>query len=101
MAQSTRAGSTRTASTEALAAACRAHPWRAGAGGAGASYYVRKDESLISAARHTTLLPLVMAGDYQAASREIDQVLAVTGAADRDPGVDVLQDGPARPGQDL
>ena len=189
MAQSTRAGSTRTASTEALAAACSAHPWRTVAAWAGVllvalalivlflggslttdadltgnpeskraelllqdrlrggeeepireivivhsreltvddpafgefvgrlgkdlaalgsgvlaggtSYYVSKDESLVSADRHTTLLPLVMAGDYQAASSEIDQVLAVTGAADRDPGFDVLQYGLASLGKDF
>ncbi len=189
MAQSTRAGSTRTASTEALAAACSAHPWRtvaawarvllvalalivlflggslttdadltgnpeskraesllqdrlregeeepireivivhsreltvddpafgefvgrlgkdlAALGGgvlAGeTSYYVSKDESLVSADRHTTLLPLVMAGDYQAASSEIGRVLAITRLADRDPGFEVLEYGLASLGKDF
>jgi len=44
----------------------------------GTSYYVMKDESFVSADRHTTIIPFVMAGDQETANDNIDAVLPIT-----------------------
>ena len=67
----------------------------------GTSYYVTGDESLVSADRHTTLVPLVMAGGYEEAADAVGAVLDVTRAAGADPRFDVLQNGLASVGKDF
>ncbi|MCC6224646.1 MAG: MMPL family transporter [Thermoleophilia bacterium] len=67
----------------------------------GTSYYLTRDESLVSADRRTTLLPLVLAGGYEEAADAVGSVLRVTRAADVDPRFDVLQNGLASVGKDF
>lgn len=67
----------------------------------GTSYYVTGDESLVSADRRTTLVPLVMTGDYEEAAAAVGAVLDVTRAAGADPRFDVLQNGLASVGKDF
>ena len=65
------------------------------------SYYQTPSPLLVSDDRHTTIVLLVMTGDFDQASDVIDQVLDVTRAADTAPDFDVLQNGLASVGKDF
>jgi len=67
----------------------------------GTHYYQFRDESLVSADRHTTILPFIMAGDYDDASDNIGQVHEVIGEADGESGFQVLITGEASVGEDF
>jgi RND superfamily putative drug exporter len=60
-----------------------------------ASAFKGGDDSLISADGHTTILPIVMAGDLTQADQNIDQVHAIVHAADGKAGLDTLVTGTA------
>jgi len=60
-----------------------------------ASYYASGGPALASADRHTTILPIVMAGDLTHAEKNIDKVHAVVSAADGIGGVTTLITGTA------
>jgi RND superfamily putative drug exporter len=64
-------------------------------------YYQFGDESLVSADRHTTILPLVMAGTTDDASQNINQVHEVVHEADQTSGIQVLITGDASMGNDF
>jgi RND superfamily putative drug exporter len=51
----------------------------------GHNYYESGDSSLVSADRHTTILPFVMAGQDEDAADNVDKILAITSAADTSP----------------
>ena len=67
----------------------------------GISYYQTGDPSMVSADRHTTIMPLVMAGRVSDATRNIDQVHEVTGAAAQRSGFTVITTGAASSGEDF
>jgi RND superfamily putative drug exporter len=67
----------------------------------GASFYQTGDESLVSADRRTTILPLVMAGDETQADENIDDVLAVARGANGVDGFQVLVTGGASINKDF
>ena len=48
----------------------------------GQNFYDTGDESLVSADKHTTIIPVVMAGDDIDATDNVDKVLAITDEAD-------------------
>ena len=60
-----------------------------------ASYYRGGGKALVSADRHTSILPIVMAGDLTQAEKNIDKVHAVVHAADGKGGFDTLVTGTA------
>ena len=60
-----------------------------------ASYYAGGGPALASADRHTTILPIVMAGDLTHAEKNIDKVHAVVSAADGKGGFTTLITGTA------
>ena len=61
----------------------------------GLNYYLTGDESLVSADRTTTILPMVMAGELDEAIESIEEVLHITGAEDGKDGFRVLLGGEA------
>ncbi len=61
----------------------------------GTNYYQRKDETLVSSDRRTTILPFVLAGTPADAKSEIGQVLDVAERADGSGGYHVLVSGGA------
>ncbi|MFQ5794969.1 MAG: MMPL family transporter [Candidatus Bipolaricaulia bacterium] len=67
----------------------------------GINYYLIGDESLVSADRHTTILPLIMAGTLDDASENIDQLHDVIRAADGKDGFQTLITGMASVGLDF
>jgi len=67
----------------------------------GTYYYQAKDESLVSADRHTTILPLVMTGTLADAEKNIDKLREVTAAASERTGYQVLTTGAASNGQEF
>lgn len=67
----------------------------------GTNYYQARDESLVSDDRHSTVLPFAMAGDFEAADNNIDQVLDVVRRADGESGFEVLITGGASIGKDF
>lgn len=67
----------------------------------GTNYYQARDEALVSEDRHTTILPFAMAGDFEAADNNIDQVLNVVRRADGENGFEVLITGGASIGKDF
>jgi len=60
-----------------------------------ASYYRGEGKTLASADGHTTILPIVMAGDLALAEKNIDKVHAIVHAADGKGGFDALITGTA------
>jgi RND superfamily putative drug exporter len=66
----------------------------------GTNYYQSGDESLVSADRRTTILPLSMAGTFEDAGDNIDEVLDVVDAVETD-GFQVLIAGNASMGKDF
>ncbi len=91
---------TATASDPAFRAAVLALQGRIAALGPGvvdsvASAYNGGGATLISADHHTTILPIVMAGDLTQAEKNIDKVHAVVHAADGRAGLDTLITGTA------
>ncbi len=67
----------------------------------GTYYYQAHDESLVSPDRHTTILPLFMAGKLADAEKNIDKVREVTGRAAERSGFDVITTGAASNGSDF
>jgi putative drug exporter of the RND superfamily len=67
----------------------------------GFSYLIFPEPSLISADRQATIMPFVMAGSFDDADRNIDQVLAVVEEADGQDGFEVLVTGGASIGHDF
>lgn len=67
----------------------------------GTNYYVKRNKLLVSADRHATTLPFVMTGDQDTASDNIDGVLEVVKAANRDPEFEVSTAGDASIGKDF
>ena len=67
----------------------------------GTHYYQFGNESLVSADRHTTILPFIMAGDFNDASDNIGQVHEVVGEADGEGSFQVLITGEASIGDDF
>ena len=61
----------------------------------GLNYYLAGDESLVSANRTTTIMPIVMAGDVDLAIDNIEQVARITEGADGTDGFRVLVGGEA------
>ncbi len=61
----------------------------------GVHYYLTGDESLVSADRHTTILPLVMAGDVATAGKNISKVHDLVSAANNQSDFEVLLTGQA------
>ena len=68
---------------------------------AGTSFYEAGDGRLVSADRRTTLLPLLMTGEFEDAADNIDEVLDVTRAAATDARFEVVQVGPASVSNDF
>jgi RND superfamily putative drug exporter len=66
----------------------------------GTTFYRSGDESLVSDDRHITILPFAMAGTFEDAGDNIDEVLDVLGAAETD-GFEVLIAGHASMGEDF
>ncbi len=67
----------------------------------GATYYQTQDPSLVSADKHTTIIPFVMAGDHTTAEDNIGEVIAVVEDADGANGFDVLVAGGASINEDF
>ncbi len=67
----------------------------------GTNYYAKRNLLLVSADRHTTILPFVMTGDEDTGSDNIDGVLEVVKVADHDPEFDVSTAGNASIGKDF
>jgi len=67
----------------------------------GMHYYQFGLASLVSADRHTTILPFMMVGPYDEASDNIDQVHEVISKADGEAGFQVLISGEASLGEDF
>lgn len=67
----------------------------------GFNYTVIQDPALISADRHTTVMPFIMAGSFDDADRNIPQLLEVVEQADGKDGFHVLVTGGASIGQDF
>lgn len=56
----------------------------------GTNYYLSGDETLVSADRHTTIMPFVMAGDENEADSNIGEVLDVVDDAERGSAFEVM-----------
>jgi putative drug exporter of the RND superfamily len=67
----------------------------------GTNFYQSNDPSLVSADRHTTILPFVMAGDHEEAQDRIDPVLKIVNEADGAQGLHVLITGGASMSDEL
>ncbi len=67
----------------------------------GTYYYQARDESLVSADRHTTILPLIMAGTLADAEKNIGQVRDAAARAAERSGFEVLTTGAASSGEDF
>ena len=67
----------------------------------GATYYQTGDASLVSADKHTSIIPFVMAGEVTDAEDNIDQVLTITDEADGANGFHVLVAGGASINEDF
>jgi RND superfamily putative drug exporter len=65
------------------------------------SYYQTGAEPLVSQDRHTTIVPLTMAGDFDDAGENIDQVVEVARKHQGQPDVRVLMTGQATVGRDF
>ncbi len=65
------------------------------------SYYLTEDPSLVSADRHTTILPVVMAGTEDEANKNIERVLEVVRTDNGVNGFQVLTAGAASIGKDF
>ena len=61
----------------------------------GLNYYITGDESIVSADRTTTIMPVVMAGELDEAIENIEQFVHITGEADGKDGFRVLLGGEA------
>ena len=61
----------------------------------GLNYYLTGDESLVSADRTTTIMPMVMAGDLDEAIGNVEQIVHITGEVDKKDGFRVLLGGEA------
>ena len=61
----------------------------------GLNYYLTGDESMVSADRTTTIMPMVMAGELDEAIGNIEQFVHITGEADEKEGFRVLLGGEA------
>ena len=59
------------------------------------SYFATQDESLVSADRHTTVLPLVLAGGFKAAEKNIDSVVEIIDQANQSSDFEVFITGEA------
>ena len=68
---------------------------------AGYSYTMAPDPSLISEDRHATVLPFVMAGDYDQANGNVVKVMDLVREADGVGGFEVLQAGSSSIGHDF
>jgi RND superfamily putative drug exporter len=67
----------------------------------GTNYYQAHDETLVSADRHTTILPLYMAGSLSDAEKNVDQLRQVMSRdADRS-GLEIVSTGAASSGQEF
>ncbi|MBM3940963.1 MAG: MMPL family transporter [SAR202 cluster bacterium] len=66
-----------------------------------ATFYVFPDPSFVSRDRHTTLIPVIMAGDFGDAGANIAKVIDVVHANDGQGGFDVLITGDATLGHDF
>ena len=67
----------------------------------GVTYYQSGDETMVSADRHTTIMPLVMAGRVSDATRNIEKVHEVTARAAERSGFTVITTGVAGSGEDF
>ena len=67
----------------------------------GVTYYQSGDETMVSADRHTTIMPLVMAGRVSDATRNIEKVHEVTARAAERSGFTVITTGVACSGEDF
>ena len=67
----------------------------------GVHYYLTGDESLVSSDRRTTLIPITMAGDSTAATKNIKDVREVLSTAGGPPGFELLITGQATAQNDL
>ncbi len=61
----------------------------------GVNYYLTGDESLVSADRTTTIMPMVMAGELEEAIEDIEQLVHITEGVDKKDGFRVLLGGEA------
>ncbi|MDO8736885.1 MAG: MMPL family transporter, partial [Thermoleophilia bacterium] len=61
----------------------------------GTYFYQSRDESLVSKDRHTTVLPLVMAGTIDEANKNVGRIHEVAGAAAERSGFDIITTGTA------
>ena len=61
----------------------------------GVNYYLTGDESLVSADRTTTIMPMVMAGELEEAIEDIEQLVHITEGVDKKEGFRVLLGGEA------
>ena len=59
------------------------------------SYFVTQNESLVSIDRHTTVLPLVLAGGFKAAEKSIDSVVEIVDEANQSSSFEVFITGEA------
>jgi RND superfamily putative drug exporter len=67
----------------------------------GANYYQTDDETLVSADRHTTIMPFVMAGDENKADSNIGKLLSVVEDAERGSSFEVMIAGGASINEDF
>lgn len=67
----------------------------------GATYYLTGDETLVSADRHTTIMPIVMAGDADQADSNIGDVVSVVEDAERGSAFEVMIAGGASINEDF
>jgi len=67
----------------------------------GTNFYQSNDPSLVSADRHTTILPFVMAGDHEEAQDRIDPVLNIVKQVDGSQGFHILITGRASMSDEL
>ncbi len=65
------------------------------------SYYLTGDESLVSASRRATLVPVSMAGSFDAAVASVEEVHEIVDAAAADPDFEVFQTGRATISRDF
>ena len=61
----------------------------------GLNYYLTGDETLVSADRTTTIMPMIMAGELEEAIGNIEQIVGITEEVDRKDGFRVLLGGEA------
>ena len=59
----------------------------------GQNYYQANDESLVSADRKTTIMPLVLTGNLEEAEENVEDILNMIEEADADAGFRVLMGG--------